>query len=325
MSIMIKNGYILTLNDRGDVYEIGDVLIDGDRIVAVDSRIDAIGVDQTIDAKDKLVMPGFNIAHAHSWAQLFKGAVDGGPLEIWILDNLAPPHGWPFNSRQLYLRTILGAVEMICNGATTVWDDLLLTQNNQQNIFSAYQDVGMRAVITAAMYDKKHPERTLFLKDVLPQSLLTSLMKEIIHSPDEWMDISEAIISKWHGLEGRLYFAISVNWVQGGSNELILKAANLSQKYNLPLVTHALETKIQQITGEVFYGDTIIRHLEELGVFTPRTSIVHGVWITDEDICLLANAGASVLHNPSSNLTLGSGLMPFRKLKRSRCQHCPRR
>jgi cytosine/adenosine deaminase-related metal-dependent hydrolase len=72
---------------------------------------------------------------------------------------------------------------------------------------------------------------------------------------------------------------------------------------------------MQQVTGEVFYGKSIVRHLYDLGVLTPRTSIVHGIWITDEDIQILADCQVTVLHNPGSNIILGSGMMPLRKLR----------
>ena len=108
------------------------------KFYAVNEHIEAIDIEHVLDASGMLVMPGFNIAHAHSWAQLFKGALNGGPLEIWILDNLSPPVGWPFTPRQVYLRTLLGAAEMIRYGVTSVWDDVVLASDNQNAIFSAY-------------------------------------------------------------------------------------------------------------------------------------------------------------------------------------------
>lgn len=313
MSILIKNGHILEFDAHSERLYQSDILIDGNFITKIEKNIQVDQVDKVIWADNRLIMPGLNIAHAHSWAQLLKGVVEGGPLEIWILENIAPPKGWSFTPHQIYLRTILGAIEMIQCGATAVWDDLLLTTDLQDHIFNAYKDSGMRATITAAMYDKRHPERTLLLDKTLPPNLLDALSHEKIIPPDDWMEISEKIISKWHQYDDRLNLAISVNWVQGSSDELMVRAAALSEKYHLPFVTHALETKIQQVTGQEYYGKTIIRRIHDLGVLTPRSSIVHGVWVTDEDIALLAGAQAGVLHNPSSNLILGSGIMPYRK------------
>ncbi len=314
MSILIKNGTILTLNAEDQILTGSDIYIEGDRISKIGPNID-IQADQVIDAAHQLVMPGLNVAHAHSFAQLFKGVFDGRPLDVWILDTNAPPLGWAASPRQCYLRTVLGAAELIRYGATTVWDDLFLGPDQLDTFFNAYRDSGMRAVITATMYDKQLPDRSLFLRDSLPENLLEPLLKEKIISPTEWMQFSEEIIQKWHGRDGRLSFAVSAAWPQGNSDELLLRSSDLSNRYDLPFVTHVLETKIQQVTGEVFYGKSIVKHLLDLGVLTPRTSIVHGIWLTDDDIQILADHQVSVLHNPCSNLILGSGLMPLRKLR----------
>jgi 5-methylthioadenosine/S-adenosylhomocysteine deaminase len=315
MSILIKNGTILTLDEQDHTYGKGDVLIEGDRIIEVGANIEAAGVDHVINAENRLVMPGLNVAHAHSFAQLFKGVFDGLPLDVWILDTNAPPLGWMASPRQFYLRTVLGAADLIRHGATTIWDDLILAPDNQDTFFDAYRDTGIRAVITATMYDRRFPDRTVFLRDSLPKELLDPLLTEKLISPDEWIKTSEQIIQKWNGRDGRLSFGVSVAWPQGSSDELLVKATELSKKYNLPFVTHVLETKMQQVTGEVFYGKTIVRHLYDLGILNPRTSIVHGIWVTDEDIQILADSKVSVLHNPGSNMILGSGVMPLRKYR----------
>jgi 5-methylthioadenosine/S-adenosylhomocysteine deaminase len=317
MSILIKNGNLLIMDAGSICIKPGNVLIKGDQIISINEKIEEDSVDQLIDAQNMLIMPGLNIAHAHSWAQLFKGALNGGPLEIWILDNLAPPVGWSFTERELYLRTLFGAAEMIRYGVTTVWDDVVLTPNNQDSIFSAYRDIGMRATVTVAMHDKPLHKRTLFLNQALPPELITRLEGEKIKTVEEWRQINEEIYNRWHGFDDRLNFGVSFSWPQGCSDELMLMAAEFSQIHRIPLITHVLETKAQQVTGQVFYDKSIIRYLSDLGILSPRLSIAHGIWITDDDIRLLADNQVSVLHNPSSNLTLGSGLMPYRKLKQA--------
>lgn len=314
MSILIKNGTLLTLTNEDQGLNIGDILIEGDRISKIGRNLQD-QADQIIDATGQLVMPGLNVAHAHSFAQLYKGVFNGRPLDVWILDTNAPPKGWATSPRQRYLSTVLGAAELIRYGATTVWDDLFLGPDQSDTFFTAYRDSGMRAVITATMYDKQLPDRSLFLRDSLPTDLLEPLLKEKVIPPDEWMLISEEIFKKWHGCEGRLNFAVSSAWPQGNSDELLVKSSDLANRFDLPFITHVLETKIQQVTGEIFYGKSIVKHLDDLGVLTPRTSIVHGIWVTDEDIEILAEHQVSVLHNPCSNLILGSGLMPLRKLQ----------
>ena len=313
-SLLIKNGLILTLDDQNTIYQHGDVHIVADRIQEIGSNLLADETTEVIDATGKLIMPGLNIAHAHSWGNLFKGLFDGKPLDIWILENNAPPDGWPFNDRQYYLRTMLGAADMIRNGATTVWDDLVITPDLNETIFSAYHQSGIRAVVTASMYDRAMPDRNIRIKQQLPTDLLNLLMKEPVYSTDEWLEIAELMLARWHNLDGRLVFSSSIAWPQGASDELILRAYEFAEKHDLAFLTHALETKAQQVLGQVFYKKSIIAHLSELGVLSPRTSIVHGIWVTEDDIRMLGDARASVIHNPSSNMLLGSGKMPYREL-----------
>lgn len=314
-SLLIKNGTLLTLANGQTSEFKGDVYIENDRIKSIGNLDEGITTDKVIDASGKLVMPGLNVAHAHSFAQLFKGVFDGRPLDVWILDTNAPPLGWTSTLRMLYLRTVLGAMDLIHNGATTVWDDLSLDWELQDPFFEAYRDTGMRAVVTATMYDRKLPDRTLYLRKTLPPALLEPLEHEAIKSPDEWMVVAKEIINKWHRYDDRLYFGSSAAWTQGSTDELLLKSKQLADEHNLSFVTHVLETKVQQVTGQAFYGKSIVRRLSDLGVLSPRTSIVHGIWVTDADLELLQKNNATVLHNPSSNLILGSGLMPFKKYR----------
>ena len=107
-SLLIKHGLIFCLDDQDTILEDGDIWIRGDHIEQIGVNLMPEEPVQVIDARGKLVMPGLNIAHAHSWGNLFKGLFDGKPLDIWILENNAPPDGWPFNPKQYYLRTMLG-------------------------------------------------------------------------------------------------------------------------------------------------------------------------------------------------------------------------
>jgi cytosine/adenosine deaminase-related metal-dependent hydrolase len=89
---------------------------------------------------------------------------------------------------------------------------------------------------------------------------------------------------------------------------------DLSRGHDLPFVVHILETKLQRVLGDVKYGRSLVRLVHDLGLLDERMQIVHGIWIDDDDIDLLASAGCTVAHNPVCNLRLGSGIMPLRRL-----------
>ena len=89
----------------------------------------------------------------------------------------------------------------------------------------------------------------------------------------------------------------------------------LSRQHDLPFNIHILETKLQRVLGEEKYGKSLVRHVHDLGLLDERMMVIHAIWIDDDDIALLAASGCTVAHNPVCNLRLGSGVMPFRKLR----------
>jgi 5-methylthioadenosine/S-adenosylhomocysteine deaminase len=90
----------------------------------------------------------------------------------------------------------------------------------------------------------------------------------------------------------------------------------MAQRYNLGIHTHLLETIIERWGGRRLYGKGMVQRIAKLGLLSPRLSAAHCVWLDRSDIDLLASSGASVIHNPASNLKLGSGIAPVAELKR---------
>jgi 5-methylthioadenosine/S-adenosylhomocysteine deaminase len=96
--------------------------------------------------------------------------------------------------------------------------------------------------------------------------------------------------------------------VQRCSDELLTGAAEIAQKRNLPLHIHLAETRVQAVQGEKIYGHSLLRHLETLGIVGANLSCAHSIWIENDDVALFAKRGATPVHNPASNLRIGSGL-----------------
>ena len=318
MSLLIKNGYILTLDKQESVYTPGDVLIEGDRITQIGKKIESDDIDCVIDATDKLVMPGLVVSHAHSDENLFKGAYDNLPLELWMLYSYTPLSYGPMAERLIYLRTLLSAMEMLKDGVTTVQDDVSewprVTIEGMNTVFQAYKDLGMRASITANLSDKTYQQKIPYLKDVLPANIIQALTNAPGWTADELLSICHTVIQNWHGHEGRLNFVVAPSGPQRCSDEFLIRLNELSLQYNLPIHTHVLETKTQMVTGHEYYGKSIVEHLHEIGLLHDRTTLIHAIWLTDQDIALMGEAKCTAVHNPASNLKLGSGIMPLRKL-----------
>lgn len=324
MSILIKGGYILTLDGQDRVLEKGDILIVGDTIACVDAEIDLSSAERVIDAKQKLVMPGLNVAHVHTSEYLFKGISRQLPHGHWGLE-MFPPGDFSIPIELVYPCTILAATEMIMSGATTVQDDIVISSSPEDShrwldaVFQAYDDIGMRASVMVDMMEKPFLEKFPFFSKTLPQSIVDTLNVRGAWTADIFIHLSEHAINKWHGRGGRLNYVLSPSGPQWCTDTFLVKLGELSEKYDLPIHTHVLETKIQQVSAEVLYGKSVVEHLKEIGLLTPRTTLVHCVWLTNSDIDMIADAGASVVHCPSSNLKLGSGLMPLRALLDAGC------
>ena len=317
MRWMIKEAIPLSQSEAPGELKPIDVVIDGNKIVALGNDLDSkqLKIEKVLSAQNKLIIPGLINAHLHSHDRFDKGRFDNLPLEVWMALYNPPTAGRDWTARECYLRTILGCIEMIKSGTTTVIDDLHsgfpLSPACLDAVFQAYQDIGMRAQVTIAYADKPYYQTIPFLEELLPQHLKPApeLSAEAIH--DSVLTLWRDFAKRW---KGRVQFILSPSGPQRCTDGFLRKVWGLSEEYNLPVVVHVLETKVQAITGRHFFGKSIVAHLQDLGLLTPLTALVHCVWVNDHDIELIAKAGSSVIHNPLSNLKLGSGVAPVGKM-----------
>ena len=313
MDLLLKNGLILEGENFKEKNK--DILIKGNKIISIEDNIKNKNA-KTIDLKDKLVIPGLVNAHLHSDENMFKGALDNLPLELWMLYSYPNAKYGPFSPRLIYLRTLLGAIEMVKNGVTHAQDDVSEfpkpTMDGMDAVMNAYKDIGLRASVTTNLSDKDWMGKLPYISNTLPANLKEKFKPA--GTKEELFEYAKNIIDKWHDPEGRLHFVIAPSGPQRCTDEFLKMLSELSEEKELPIHTHILETKMQAVTGDEFYGQSIIKHLNELGVLSDKTTIIHSVWVDDEDIKIMGDKGVSVVHNPVSNLKLGSGIMPFRKL-----------
>lgn len=314
MRTLIKEGTVLL----GTEYqpEKTDIYIEDNNIVRIGKNLD-IEADEVINAKDLLITPGLVNAHLHSDENLFKAQFDNLPLELWMLYTYPTLMYGPFSKRLIYLRTMLGAIEMVKHGVTLVQDDVSeypkATLEGTDAVMEAYSDIGMRSSVTTNLCDKQWKDKLPYISDMLPQDIKEAYPPAA--KKEELYELLENMIEKWHEPGGMTNVVLAPVAPQRCTDEFFQGMHRLGEKYDLPIHTHVLETKMQQVTGKEFYGTTLIEHMNNIGVLSDRTTIVHSVWLTDHDIELIAKAGASVVHNPISNLKLGSGIMPYAKIK----------
>jgi 5-methylthioadenosine/S-adenosylhomocysteine deaminase len=128
------------------------------------------------------------------------------------------------------------------------------------------------------------------------------------------LDLFHRHFAKWHGHAGRLSIVLGPCGPQRCTDELLMEATQLSRQHGIGVHSHVLETRTQAVTAQQLYNNTMVEHMHDLGMLTPRLTINHGIWLTQKEIELLGAAGCSVTHNPLSNMKLGSGVCPVRRL-----------
>ncbi len=322
MRTVFRNARVLTMDADDTELDRATVIVEGAVIarIIVGEVVDEQLGDRVIDAAGHLLMPGLINAHFHSPVNAMKGALDCLPLEVFMLFE-TPAEGNAADPRTAYVRTMLGALEMIRNGTTAVLDDAFFVPAPSpaeiDAVMQAYADSGLRATVALDQPNVPELDKLPFLASILPEPLRARAAAAPPMDAAGLLACYDHLISRWHGAaEGRLRAAVSCSAPQRVTPDYIRALDALSRAHNLPFYCHVLETKLQRVFGEEHLGGrSLVRYLADLGMLSERMQIIHGIWLDDADIALIAESGATVAHNPISNLRLGSGVMPFRKLR----------
>ena len=315
MSLLVKNGK--ALKGQGSTLERADFLIIGDRLSEIGLNLPAPDGVKIIDATGHLILPGLINAHTHAHNNLMKGTADN-----WTLEDLLN-HGGALNGNRTpedhYLSAALGAVEMVKTGCSAAYDLFmgipLPTIEDFEAVVQAYQDVGLRAVVAPAVADIVFYQTVPFLMELLPPDLMARVQQMKAPPADRMLQLSEEGIRRWNGTAGgRIRVGIAPTIPGQCTDEFLKGCLRLTREYGVGVHTHLVETKIQALFAQRRWGKTVPAYLAEIGLLNPKFVGAHGVWLTEEDIKILADHGANVAHNPASNLKLGSGIAPVREM-----------
>ena len=316
---LIRGATILAMDrTHGTEPFVGDLLIEGDRIVGIGQDVgDAVDA-VVIEAAGKLVMPGLVNGHLHSSEQFFKGRYERMPLEVWLLYAYPPLMGPPIPERLLYLRSLLVAMESLKNGVTTIcdcfFDPPVLSLDRLGTVFSAYDDAGIRANVTNSIINIPLLDTLPYARDVVPPHLQVVLDQGTMVTGRAYADYCEEAFAAFDGRAGRLRYMISPSAPQRCTPDLLEACADLARRHAVPFHTHVLETKTQAVTGAELFGRSLVRVLGDLGLLFRNVTFAHSVWVSDDDMALMGAAGLSIVHNAISNQKLGAGVAPLRRL-----------
>ena len=309
-----------------------DVFVLGDRIQRIgagarseyDQSLSGGEAGRVISGNSRLLMlPGLINAHFHSTANHLKGSISALPLEPFMLYESPAAPELLATPREAYLRTLLGAIEMLRTGTTTVQDDAFVmpypTPEVVDAIMAAYEDSGIRASVALDQPDLPEVQKLPYLERLAPPEIVERLGAAPPADSAALLEAYERFIARWHeAANGRLTAATSVSAPQRVSVPYFRALDDLSRRRHVPIFAHVLETKVQRALGvdkkEVF-GRSLVQYTADLGLLSDRMNVIHMVWADDRDLELVADAGAVIAHNPVSNLRLGSGVAPFRRFR----------
>ena len=297
------------LADR--VFRTGTVLVDGDTVEAVawnvdDRRAVVARAGEVVDGTGSRLVPGLVDAHTHAYGTLLRGTESSLPLELWALYTIA--YGDGLDDTAIAAAMLLHDAECIRSGITGVVDHFPHMAHAPAAL-AAHEQSGMRVLFAA------------FVQDLSDYDLLHIDVPADLHAITQvgTVDIAayEALFGDLAALarrgSGRVRLALGPNAPQRCSDDIWAMWRRLRDRYDVPVHTHALETRAQaRIAHERWPDHGMIAALEHAGLLDERLSLAHAIWTTAPEREVLARNGVAVSHNPLSNLTLGSGVMPLR-------------
>lgn len=311
---LIQGAQVLVENDQfADV----SLLIDQDRIAEILPKGACVADAKPLDASDRLIIPGLVNGHTHSHGALARGGVpDDAILESFLSGsawlNLGRSHD------DLVLCAQLSAVELIRKGCTACFDLFIElpgpTVEGTHAVAHAYNETGMRAVVAPMIADQTIYQALPGLLDAFDGPLKDAVAALNLPDWESTIEVCTDALRHWPVPNDRVRPGIGPTIPLHCSDSFLQACARLSEEIGLPLQTHLAETRMQQIMAQRKFGTSLAEHLSNLGVLSPRFSGAHGVWLSDPEMALLAEAQAGISHNPMSNLRIGSGIAPVRRM-----------
>ncbi|WP_144186958.1 amidohydrolase family protein [Elioraea rosea] len=268
-----------------------------------------------LDASGMLLHAGLVNGHTHAHGFLSRGVGDR-----WTLELLLAASPWVGGARTVAdkaLSATIGAAEMVLKGCTAAFDMVtetpMPTAEGIDAVAGAYDAVGLRAVIAPMVADRTLYEAIPPIAEALPEALRAEVAA--LRLPP-WRDTFAAldrIVAGWRWSGRDIAVGIGPTIPTHCDDAFLAACRDLAERHGVRLSMHVAESKVQAVMGLRTYGRTVVEHLDGLGLIGPRFVAAHGIWLDDGDLETMARRGATISHNPGSNMKLGNGLFPLRR------------
>lgn len=295
-SLLIKGAAVITLDRENSVFE-GDVFVERGRIAELGASLTGRKYrgGEVIQARGRVLLPGFVQTHIHLCQTLFRGAADDLALIDWLTKRIWPMEA-AHTAESVYASARLGIAELIRGGTTCALT--METVRHTEAAFTAVEESGFRATVGKCMMDKG---------DNVPAALREETGASIAESL--------ALLKDWHGrADGRIRYCFAPRFAVSCTRGLLESVAKLSRERGVMVHTHASENKDEIEMVERETGRRNIDYLNDVGLAAPNVMLAHCVHLNSSEMEILSQTGTHVAHCPSSNLKLGSGFAPIVEL-----------
>lgn len=296
-SLLVRGGTVLTMDQQASVLPATDVLVVDGRIQAIGEDIETPAGGETLDVRNCWVLPGLVQGHVHLGQTFFRGLAEGRRLLPWLQERI-----WPLEAAHdedsAYWCGLLGAAECLLSGTTTIQD--IGIGPGARGLLQAIEDSRLRALAGMCLMDEG---------EALPEALR--------QTTDNALAETVALGEKFESAEsGRLRYLLNPRFILSCSDDLWTGIQEVSASRGWPVHTHALEQEEETVTVQALKGGKDeIRYFDEYGILGSDLRIAHGVWLNDAHLTRVRGERFSVVHCPSANLKLGSGIANVVKIR----------
>ena len=299
--LVLTGARVVTLDQARRVLD-ADVAVSDGRITEIRKRPARSRARSSaeLDCSGLILIPGLIQAHIHLCQTLFRGYADDLALEDWLARRI-----WPLEAAHteetVYWSAMLGAAELLLGGTTAILD--METVRHTDAAFQALREIGLRATAGKCLMDAP----------TSPQGLGEPTDRALAEAAD--------LCAKWHGAEGgRLRYCFAPRFAPSCSGPLLRAVSDEAERTGAMIHTHAAETPVELELVKRATGRDEISYLDSVGIAGPRAALAHCVWVDSDGVRQLAHAGTNVVHCPSSNLKLGSGIAPIPEMLAAGCR-----
>lgn len=302
-SLLIKNGTVITLGTKNSIIENGAVLIEDKIIKRIGKASDFKDIDKSvevIDAKGKLIMPGFINQHMHFYSTFARGIVPKQPAAqnfVEILEKLWWPLDETLNEKDIYYSTIVPLINGIKGGTTTFFDhheSQSIQDGIMDTIEKAVREVGARANLSLGISDRYGKGKAGIKENI---RFVEKINKHKKSEKDE-------LISAMFGIHALM----TVN------EKTLDEAAQAAKELGVGFHIHCAEDISDQAVNKDRYGKTVIQRLHDAGGLGKKTTAIHCIHLRDEEMDLLASTNTAVVHIPQSNMNNAVGVANILKM-----------